>query len=158
MESIEKYLLSVTAAAILCAVVTALLGKKGTVAAVGKLICSVFLALTVIRPWASVRLGDLDLYFSSMSMGASAAVESGEKAARDALRAGIKERTEAYILDKAAALSAALAVEVTLSEDDPPVPCAAKLTGAVSPYAKYQLQNYLSEELGIPKEAQTWIG
>lgn len=157
MESIEKYLLSVTAAAVICAVVTTLLGKKGTVATVGKLICSIFLALTVISPWASVQLGDLDSYFGSLSFDASSAVQSGQSAARDALRAGIKERTEAYILDKATALSAALTVEVTLSEEDPPVPCAAKLTGAVSPYAKFQIQSYLSDELGIPKEAQTWI-
>lgn len=158
MEAIRGYLLSVTAAAVICAVVSALLGKKGTISAMGKLLTGIFLAITVISPLAKIQLSNADALWDDLSVDAAAAVAAGEEAANNELRAGIKSQTEAYILDKAASYAAELTVEVTLSDDDPPLPCAVRLTGSVSPYAKRQLQQLIAEDLGIPKEAQTWIG
>ena len=158
MEAIRGYLLSVTGAAVICAVVSALLGKKGTISAMGKLLTGIFMAITVISPLAKIQLSNADALWDDLSVDAAAAVAAGEEAANIELRAGIKSQTEAYILDKAASYAAELTVEVTLSDDDPPLPCAVRLTGSVSPYAKRQLQQLIAEDLGIPKEAQTWIG
>ena len=158
MGEIRGYLISVTAAAILCAVASTLLGKKGTIGTIGKLLCGIFLAITVVSPLTRVQLRSGYELWDDLSADAAAAVASGEAAAYDELRAGIKARTEAYILDKAAFYAAELSVEVTLSDEDPPIPCAVRLTGSVSPYAKQRLQQDISEELGIPKEAQIWIG
>jgi hypothetical protein len=59
-------------------------------------------------------------------------------------------------LDKAQALNTALEVEVTLSDDEIPIPVKVRLSGKVSPYAKGRLQQIISEELGIERENQIW--
>ena len=87
---------------------------------------------------------------------AQEAATAGEQQAKSALRESIKQRTEAYILDKAKTLAAQVAVEVTLSNEAIPVPIAVRISGNISPYARMQLQTILQEELGIPKEAQAW--
>ena len=50
MDSIRQYLLSITAAAVICAIINALSGKKGTTSAVVKLLSGLFLTLSVISP------------------------------------------------------------------------------------------------------------
>lgn len=156
IEGIKSYLLGVFAAAIICAIVTRLMGDKGTHGAIAKLIAGLFLAFTVIHPVASVDLSGLTDWADGYSDDASEAVAAGESQMKSALAAGIKSRTEAYILDKAAALNVELKVEVTLSDDDIPVPTDISLFGKVSPYAKARLQAIISEDLGIEKERQTW--
>ena len=157
MEEIGQYLLRITAAAILCAMIRSLLGKEGTVAAMGKLLCGLFLAITVLTPWAGLGTVTFSALTGDVSMDAEEAVAVGENAARDALRASIKEGAEAYILDIAASLGAELTVEVTLTLDTPPAPGGARLEGKVSPYARTQLAELMTKELGIPKEAQQWL-
>lgn len=157
MDGIRAYLLSVCAAAVICGIVTRLVGEKGTQGAVVKMIAGVFLAFTVIRPIADVRLDSLSDWTADFSYDASLAAAAGEDLTREVLAAGIKKRSEAYILDKADALNVSLTVEVTLTEADIPVPCSVRLTGKVSPYAKGQLQTIIAEDLGIDKEHQVWI-
>ena len=157
MDALGPYLLRVTAAAILCAILKSLLGKEGTPAAMGKLLCGVFLAVTVLHPLTALRMGSLQVFSQDIAWKASQAVAQGESDAAQALRAGIKQRVEAYILDKAASLGAELTVEVTLTLDTPPAPGGARLEGKVSPYARTQLAELMTKELGIPKEAQQWL-
>lgn len=158
MDGLRQYIISITAAAILCGILTGFFGKKGTISAVVKLLSGLFLALTVIRPWIQLEINDLSDFLDSISVSSSDAVQAGKTSAEDALRERIKAKTEAYILDKATAWDAELTVEITLSEADPPVPCAVCLSGRVSPYAKVQLSKMLEEDLGIAKEDQTWTG
>ncbi len=156
MEAIRSYVIRVVAAAIICAVLTGLLGKKGTAAAVGRLLAGVFLSITVISPLTDLRLSELTGYVGALSLDADDAVQAGSASAYDALAEGIKARSEAYILDKAAELNVAIEVEVRLTADDPPVPCAVTIKGKVSPFAKAKLSRMLSDDLGIAKEAQQW--
>lgn len=156
MEDLRNYLLSVFSAAIVCAIIMRLMGKKGTHAALTKLIAGLFLAFTVIYPIADIRIGDLSDLTSSYSDSASQAAAAGQSLTRENIAASIKAQTEAYILDKATALNTHLEVVVTLSEDDIPCPKAVRLAGSVSPYAKAQLQMIIAEDLGIAKESQIW--
>ena len=59
-------------------------------------------------------------------------------------------------MDKAESLGAELTVEVTLSDDELMVPCAVKLSGAISPYAKKVLSDTIAKDLGIQVEEQIW--
>lgn len=152
----KAYLLSVVAAAIISAIVTKLLGSKGTQGAVGKLVAGLFLAFTIILPLRSVEIGKLGSFADVYSQQAQAAVEVGKLQTRQALQAGIKESCEAYILDKAQGWNAHLEVEVTVSDDDIPMPVSVQLSGNVSPNAKSQLTRIITEDLGIPKEDQKW--
>lgn len=158
MTGIRAYILSVCAAAIICSIVTGLMRGKTTAAQLVKLCGGIFLALIVIRP-----LTDIDLtFFSDLTFGYISDAEevstAGKNLASDALADIIKVRCEAYILDKAQSLGAELTVEVTVSQDDMPVPLGATMRGSISPYARSQLASVISDQLGIPKEDQQWIG
>ena len=155
MEGLRNYLLSIFSAAIICAIVMRLMGEKGTHATLTKLIAGLFLAFTVIYPLADIRIGDLTGLTAGYSDTAEQAAAMGQLLTKESIASGIKAKTEAYILDKAAALNTRLQVEVTLS-DDIPCPKAVRLAGSVSPYAKAQLQTIIAQDLGIAKESQLW--
>lgn len=149
-------MLAVVAAAVICGIVRRLLGEKGTQGALAKMLTGIFLALTVVSPLAKIKLGGLaDVIADHQAAGLSAAAQ-GEEMTRQALSQSIKSSTEAYILDKAAALGVELTVEVELNDEDVPSPCGVRLTGQMSPYAKRKLSGILTEDLGIEKEQQTW--
>lgn len=158
MDEIRAYLLRITAAALLCGILTKILGKKGMLTTTVKLITGVFMALTVVGPLVSIRLDTLDEFTEGISYDASAAVAEGEISAMETMSEIIKQQTQAYILDKAETLGAQLSVEVILSEDTPPVPCAVRITGKISPYGKSVLSAYINDDLGIGVEDQIWTG
>lgn len=157
MEALRQYIISVTTAAMIGGIITGLF-QNGTAKEVVKLICGVFLAFTVMRPVAGLdfeELLEVDLLYSQ---DAEEAAALGENLARESMADIIKAETEAYILDKAAALNADLTAEVTVNNDDPPIPVSVRLSGEVSPYARQQLQSMIQEDLGISKENQLWTG
>lgn len=156
MEAVRQYLLSVTAAAIVCSIINRVIGKTGTYAAIVKLITGLFLVFTVISPFAKLQIADLPAYMDSLSVDADQVVMDGQQTARDAVTEIIKAEAEAYILDKAAALDLTVEAEVIVSDTDIPQPCAVTLRGSASPYAKQRLQQLIANDLGIPEEKQTW--
>lgn len=156
MEAVRQYLLSVTAAAIVCSIINRVIGKTGTYAAIVKLITGLFLVFTVISPFAKLQITDLPAYMDSLTVDADLVVKDGQQTARDAVREIIKAEAEAYILDKAAALDLTVEAEVIVSDTDIPQPCAVTLRGSASPYAKQRLQQLIANDLGIPEEKQTW--
>lgn len=122
----------------------------------GKLICGLFLAYTVLSPISRVDFSNLPDFSLGYMGDAEDAAAMGENLARDSMADIIKEETEAYILDKAADLHANLHVEVTVGEDN--LPTAVTLSGEASPYARRQIQAIIANDLGIAKENQKWIG
>lgn len=156
MGDVQQYLLTVTAAAMVCAVVNTLSGPKGTVKAVLKLLTGLFLALSVISPWLDIGQLNLSSFTDDLQNEAVDAVSLGETMALDSVGRIIKEKTAAYILDKAESLGLDIVVEVTLDSSNPPQPCAVKIDGATSPYAKDILMQYIEDNLKIAKENQSW--
>lgn len=156
MGAICQYVVSVTAASLVCGVVVSM-SQKNNAQPILKLICGLFLAFTVIKPITQIDLTELSEVSAPYSEEAVMAAALGEKLSRESAADIIKAETEAYILDKAAARKVSLKVEVTV-DGDPPVPTAVRITGEVSPYAKQQLETILWEDLGISKENQQWTG
>ena len=156
MDVLRGYILSAVAAAVLCAVVNGLIGKKSTNSAAVKMLTGLFLAVTVLAPWVDFRLTDLGLWTADVGSMADVAVAQGEEMAQDALASIIKRNTEAYILDKAASMALKIEVEVMLGSTNPPLPDKVYLKGAVSPYAKGVLSQSIALDLGIPEEKQIW--
>lgn len=150
----KEYFLSVICGAILCAIVTALLEKKGTSGVVLKLICGIFLTFTVIRPISTVELQDFTFFTSEISEEAAYASNIGQQHTQETIAAIIKQETEAYILDKAKALGASITAEVTL--DDDLLPEMVLLAGHLTSYERHQLSQMMETELGIAKEDQIW--
>lgn len=156
MEQIRAYLLSITAAAILCGIVRRLLGNKGTPAVVGKMLCGVFLALAVMQPFIHFQPGLWEDFSFDIEQAAAQAVRDGQAESKKAMAKIIKEKCEAYILEKAGQMQTELTVEVFLSDDDIPVPNGVHLHGAVSPNTKSRLQTMIADGLGLSKEKQIW--
>lgn len=155
MDGLRDYLLSVTAAAILCSLIKNLLPGKTAATQLIHVLCGVFLAFSLISPVLQLDPEQLFLSDGSFAADAQAAASMGEKEAADALCAVIKERTEAYILDKATGMDVSVEVEITLQDL---IPSGVILRGAVSPYVRSTLSEWITQQLGIPKEAQEWIG
>ncbi len=157
MEDIRQYLLSVAAAALVCSIIKTLTDGKGTLSSVVKRVCGIFLAITVFSPLVTIDFSDITLLPDTCLHEAEDAVASGTAMADAELQGIIIERTEAYILDKAAELHLQITVDVTLSPQAPYAPCGVTLSGTASPYAKQTLQEYIANQLGISKEAQQWM-
>lgn len=155
MGSVGEYLVTVTAAALVSAIAVKLI-SKGLPGAVVKLLCGVFVMLSVVSPLLSLRLDTLSQLRLSVAGEASAAAAQGEQDTLDAVGAVISERVAAYILDKAEALGAELTVTVTVSDTLWPVPESVCLAGSIAPYAKSVLSRYIADELGIDTEDQLW--
>jgi hypothetical protein len=155
MEYIREYLISVTAAALLCGILQSLSPQKSSNGLL-KLICGIFLSLTVIRPLADIRLEEIEFLTEQVHADAESAAAEGADYAKQAMIRQIKERTEAYILDKAASFDGHITADV-LVEGDPPVIISCTIQGNLSAYAQTQLRRILEEDLGIPEEDQRWI-
>lgn len=157
MDMIREYAVSIIAAALLCSIV-ANLPNSGTVKSIVRMVCGMILTLTMIAP---LRKVDLSLQYPVTSFFPDAAAEAsaaGEDLSRKAIQKIIKEKSEAYILDKAAELHADITAEVILTTEELPVPEAAVISGSISPYAKQQLGKLLETQLGIAKERLEWTG
>lgn len=155
MSGLRGYLFSIVTAAVICGLIGALAKDSGT-GPLMRLLCGIFLAVTVLRPLAQLDLErwmDTALPYRQQAQHYTA---QGEEITRRAKAELIKEKTQAYILDKAKTLHAQLTVQVVLRETGEPLPQTVILTGRVSPYAKEQLQRIMEEDLGIAKEQQQW--
>ena len=155
MEDFRTYILSVTAASILCAVLTALAGKGGSTASLMKLMSAVVLAAVIISPVANFTSVNLNRYLDDLNDLAAEAVANGTEATQESVRKRIIEASEAYILDKAALYELDIDVTVELDEEQL-VPTFVEIQGAVSPAARRALEAMLQQDLGIPPEAQRW--
>ena len=153
----REYLLSLVAAAIICSITKNISNEKTLSGAMLRLVAGIIMTVTVLAPVVNLDLNDLPLMTTHFMDEASAIAAEGEEMAASARNAIISDRAEAYILDKAAAFGAALEVEVTIS-DGPMMPEGARRKGAISPYAKLQLQRIMEQDLQIAKENQQWIG
>lgn len=157
MEAVRQYVISISAAAVFCGVINAILMKTGSHKLI-KLLCGAFLAVALLNPVRKFSLDDLEEYLRNDISFDTAAVDKGSEIAREAMARMVAENTEAYILDCAGSYGADLSVTVCVSEDPVPVPEAVTICGAVSPYIKTLLQRAIRDDLGISPEDQTWTG
>ena len=152
MDAIRSYLLSVTAAALVCGIVSSFAGK-GNLSKICKLLCGIFLAAAVLKPVVDIKLGDIYAFTDTLTVSGDLAVSQGEKFAADEMNRIIKQKTEAYILDKAKTLGAEISVEVTLNDY---VPVGVTVVGEVSPFVRSSLSTSIAQELNISPEEQIW--
>ena len=156
MAQIKTYIIRLIAAAVLCAMASALVKNKGISAGMMKLLCGVIMTLTMLTPLLDIRITDLTRITADYRSAAKAAVADGENAATHALADSIKAAAESYILDKAAIYDAAITVEVTVSADPLPIPTGVRIAGRVSPYGKKMLKEEIVQKLGVAEEDQIW--
>ena len=156
VSRVATYLLRIMVASLLCAIVKHLAGDKTSIGKTVGWMCGLFLCFTLVSPLVTIKIQNLDWFWEdSISQGEEYA-QAGNLQAREELCSIIISRSEAYILDKANSYGANLTVEVTLDSAELPTPKSVTISGNISPYGKRQLQNAITQELGIPLEEQTW--
>ena len=156
MQSLRSYILSIVASSIICACVQVLIGKKGTSAKLIRMVCGIYMAIVFVTPLHKIDFSIYTDYFSGIMHQAEDAVSEGQNIAQQKRKEIIIRQTQSYILDKASSFGVDVEVAVTVSDDATQAPNAITIKGAVSPYVKKMLTNYIEEQIGIPKEAQTW--
>lgn len=158
MDGLRQYIVCVTAAAIICGIAKTISDEKSVSGTVIRLITGIIMAMTVLSPIVNLELGELPALSGNIIAEAQAAAADGEEKAAQKVNAIINEQLEAYILDKAADLSVTLEIELIRPDNGSVLPEEITLYGTISPYAKTQLQQIITQDLGIAKENQRWIG
>lgn len=156
MRQITEYILSVTAASVICAVIKLLVPGKDALGKILQLITGIFMTVTVFSFLFDFQLPDMQLFMEKISPSVSAATEEGRLAAIDDMRKIIKEKTQAYILTKSKELEISICVDVTVSDSELPNPISVVLSGSVSPYKKQVLTDYIVNQFGIGEEYIIW--
>lgn len=155
MVLLRAYILRVVTAAMISGLVMAMT-QSGSFASVIRLVCGIFLGAVVLQPLAG-GIPEISLNWTENTTREGAELASeGSQAAQSAMADIITGELEAYILDKAADLDVSLEVDVSL--DDDLLPAAVTIRGKILTSVKGKLEQLLEEELGIPKENQTWTG
>lgn len=155
MESLRQYVISIICAALICSILIGIV-PKGTSKELLRMLCGLFLTLTVIQPISRIELDTIFQFYTSFADEAKDAASAGEEMAADAIADSIKGQLETYILNKAEVMNTQISVNVTIGEDY--LPISAKLSGKISPYTRRQLETILESDLGITKENQLWTG
>lgn len=152
----RDYLLAVTAAAILAALIRALApaGGTGRGARMGAgllVILSVMLPLGEIDPLGAAKELMHKHYADPLR------TDFLEKTNRELLSELISGEAEAYILDKAQAMGFSPEISVTTKVYDRfPEPWQAEITGSPTAAQKTLLKGIIEKDLAIPEERQVW--
>ena len=157
MEQLRTYLVGVVMTALICSIIPLLI-QNGTAKELCKLVCGLVMTITVVAPVRNLGNPISFPMNGILSDYAAAYASEGETQARRAMADIIKAETEAYILDKANEMGMEISVEVSLCDEEFPVPEAAIITGSLTPNAQNRLQELLQSQIGIAKENLKWIG
>lgn len=156
MEGVRQYLLTVLTAALICSIIVHVSGKQQFNGKIMKLITSVFLSLCVVAPLLKLEVQNISDYIDTTGLGADSIVSDAKDAAINETVAIITERTQTYIMDKAALYGADIRATVSISNPESLMPDSVVIEGSISPYGKTALKKIIIDDLGIPEEKQIW--
>ena len=153
----KVYLLAVSAAALLCSFVQALV-PEGSARRAAMLAAGLLTAIVILRPIMALRADDFAAAISRGMMTEEIARTQIETDNRDAIAAIIKEKCEAYIWDKAEREGIAVqSVIVTLTGDSSyPTPNGVTVVGKFIKSQRETVTRWIEENLAIPEERQSW--
>ena len=154
MGGVRVWLLYVLSVSFVCALADALM-PKGPVKGVGKLVCGLILAVTVVSPVVSLDVESGVQWLEGWEVGLEQREEELKKQVGEEMKTIIEQEYEAYIVDKAAQLGAACTAQVECRQEDEGVylPQRIWIRGALSQPQREALSESLMEELGIASEA-----
>lgn len=155
MDGLQQYVFSVIAAALLSGVITRLSQNSG-IREIVRVLCGVFMTIVLILPISGKQAILWENLLPEIDQRAEEIVTDGACYAGKIEADIIKQRTEAYILDRAAAMDADIMVTVSLGKER--IPDSVRITGRISPLNRSRLTAVIASDLGIPREQQEWIG
>lgn len=154
MASLREMVWAVFCGALICSLILHL-GSTGPGQGIRRMLCGVFMTSVVLSGLLKIDLSGTYRRMDGFTRDADAVVGQGLEMAEDMRFSIITERCEAYILDKATALGAEVTVSVTL-DPGTGLPCAAQISGNLTPWEKQMLSAQIAQALGIEKEALDW--
>lgn len=156
MDQLRQYILRVVIVAILCGISMSILGQKGTVGAMGKLVAGLALTLTVVAPLTQLSTVDFFDYLDDLQIQANSHSAYGQSLAKTELHRVIKTRLEEYIRDEAAKIGASLNVAADITVEESLTIHSITLQGAVSPLHRQKILSKILSDLNISKEKLLW--
>ena len=153
MDNLRAYIFSVAAAALLCSIVRTMTAGKA-VSWAAELVIGLVMCLAVLGSALNLELPDISYFTDGFMEDGEAAAAYGSQIAVQSQNAVIKQQLEAYILEEAEMLSANIQVEVTVN--DAGIPTGVTCVGIIPAGTRASLSRMITEELGIPEEAQVW--
>lgn len=154
----RSYLFGIIAAAGILGIVSGLTNPKSAAGGLIRMIGGLYLMFVVIQPLAHFDFDALADYAEQKLTVGMISSDEGENHSRAAMAGIIKRECESYIMDKALACGIALQVEVHVTEDEIPVPDSVVLYGTAFGHQKQNVEQFIEEDLNIPKEKQKWTG
>ena len=153
----KAYLIEITAAAILAALIRKLAPKSGAGRG-ARLGAGLLVLLCLLQPLGRFYRDGTALFSRDWGQVDPMASDEVSKEANRLMESLITDEAEAYILDKARAmgLKAEVTVKVRL-EDRYPVPWAVTIRGSPTGQQKSALETEIQDALGIPPERQEWL-
>ena len=156
MDALRSWMLSVTAAAILCALADCVM-PQGGVRRAGRIVAGLVMAAAVLAPLSGGRLtADLDWdgdWMALISWSDPQLEQEGERMEQEV----ISQACETYIAEKAAGLGADCQVEVACrQQDEVPLPWAVTVWGEMTQSQREQLSQIIQEDLDVPQERQSF--
>lgn len=155
MRALAEYIISVSAAALLCGILNSMTVKV-TAKEILRLVSGLFLAFCVISPVSNLRLPELSEVGADWEREAAAAAQAGEDMAHDAVSDSISEQLEAYILDKAGSMGLDIRVEITLDPLEGYLPRTLTVLGDAPVQKRKRFIQEIAEDLGIREEDVIW--
>lgn len=148
----KGYLMGIVAAAFLVSLLRSL-GGSGAGERVRRLVGGLLLTLAVFHPLGKpdLTIPDLREYQLAAEAAVSDVISQAEKARRERISADLG----AYILTKAAQFGLEPEIQVILGEGE--CPQCVVITAAASPDERHRLTGIIVRELGIEREAVSWI-
>ncbi len=155
MGALKEWLLSVTAAAILCALAQGLI-PPGPVRRVGRLTAGLVMAAALLSPLASLKGVEPEEWLESWQP--QGEVQELEEQRDETMKTIIEAECSAYIVDKAAALGAECQVEIECAPEGDGVflPWQVTVTGDLTSGQREQLTQQIQEDLDVPPERQQY--
>lgn len=158
IEMIRSWLVGITCAAMIVALAESL-SPAGAVHKVGQLTGGLVLLLAILRPVATLDMGDLSGILAQYRVEAAGYSTLLDDENERLTKAIIEEETGAYILDKAAALGIEdCTVTVAVADGEQPVPEAVTVMGSLTESQRRALSRQIEADLAIPEDRQTYRG
>lgn len=155
METIRGYLISLVAVCMI-AVLASVLLHGSPINKFVRLIGGILVLLVAVSPLLTVNTERLSERLEGICGTYAFDTDSVAEERRSFLSEHIMQTTETYIENKAAELGAAIQAEVTLTNDEYPVPNKVKIIGTLTVEQIESLAAYLTDSLGIAPENQEW--
>lgn len=156
MMDFKSYLIRLTAAAILAALVRRI-APSGGAGRAARLGAGLLVLLTVFGPLAQADTVSAAERIAKNAFSDPLAAEDFSVETNNLLSDLISQEAETYILDKARDSGLSLTAEVeTKVLDSYPVPWRVTIRGSPSRQEKQALARLIAQDLGIPEERQEW--